>query len=193
SAWDPQGIISALRVSPDGKTLVVGLLRNATEDVWVKQLPAGPFSRITFGDSAHMRPAWTADGRSLLYITDRGTGGGLPYMTRADGTGPRSVLLQSPFNFVTVSESRDGKWRFLRRGANEVGSGDIYAVKTGDTTLIPLLTTPAREVSPALSPDGRWLAYESDESGPSEIYVRPFPDVSGGRWPVSLSGGTAPV
>jgi eukaryotic-like serine/threonine-protein kinase len=193
STWDPQGIITSMRVSPDGKTLAVGLLRGAAQDIWGKQLPAGPFSRITFGDSAHMRAAWAADGRSLLYITDRGTGAGLPYITRADGTGPRSVLLQSLFNFVDVAESRDGKWRLVRRSANEVGSGDIYAVRTGDTTLVPLLNTPAREVGPALSPDGRWLAYESDESGASEVYVRPFPDVSGGRWQVSLSGGTAPM
>src|SRR5262249_47183937 len=111
STWDPQGILTSLRISPDGKTLAVGLLRGAAQDIWVKQLPAGPFSRITFGDTAHMRAAWTADGRSLLYITDRGTGAGLPYVTRADGTGPRTKLLQSPYNFVHVSESRDGKWR----------------------------------------------------------------------------------
>jgi Tol biopolymer transport system component/tRNA A-37 threonylcarbamoyl transferase component Bud32 len=192
SAWDPQGTINSVALSPDGKTLAVGLTRAAAQDVWVKQLPAGPFSRITFGDSAHFRPAWSPDGRSLVYITDRGTGGGPPYMTRADGTGPPQVLVKSPFNFVHVIESRDGRWILVRRGVNEVGSGDIYAAKIGDSVLVPLLTTPAREVSPALSPDGRWLAYESDESGASEVYVRPFPDVASGRWQVSLSGGTAP-
>ena len=192
STWDPQGTINSVALAPDGKTLAVGLTRAAAQDIWVKQLPAGPFSRITFGDSAHFRPAWSPDGRALVYITDRGTGGGPPYMTRADGTGPPQVLLKSPFNFVHVIESRDGRWILVRRGVNEVGSGDIYAVRIGDSVLVPLLTTPAREVSPALSPDGRWLAYESDESGASEVYVRPFPDVASGRWQVSLSGGTAP-
>ncbi|HYL30670.1 MAG TPA: hypothetical protein VEU27_12175, partial [Gemmatimonadales bacterium] len=193
STWDPQGTINSVAVSPDGKTLAVGLLRGAAQDVWVKQLPAGPFSRITFGDSAHFRASWSADGRSLLYITDRGTGGGLPYINRADGTGTPKALLSTPFNFVHVIGSRDGRWMLLRRSINEPGNGDIYAVKTGDTTLVPLLTTPAREASPALSPDGRWLAYESDESGASEVYVRPFPDVGSGRWQVSLNGGTGPV
>jgi hypothetical protein len=80
----------------------------------------------------------------------------------------------------------------LRRSLNEAGVGDVYAVKTGDSTLVPLLTTPATETAPALSPDGRWLAYSSDESGTSEIYVRPFPDVASGRWQVSLNGGSAP-
>ena len=90
-------------------------------------------------------------------------------------------------------ESRDGRWVLLRRTVSETGNGDIFALKTGDTTLVPLLTSSAREVSPALSPDGRWLAYESDESGTSEVYVRPFPEVASARWQVSLSGGTGPM
>jgi Tol biopolymer transport system component/tRNA A-37 threonylcarbamoyl transferase component Bud32 len=193
STWDPQGTISSVALSRDGKTLAVGLLRGAAQDIWVKQLPTGPFSRITFGDSAHFRASWSADGRSLIYITDRGTGGGLPYITRADGTGPSRALLSSPFNFVHVVQSLDGRWLLLRRGLSEVGNGDIYGVKAGDSALVPLLTSPAREASPALSPDGRWLAYESDESGTNEVYVRPFPDVGSGRWQVSLSGGNSPL
>jgi eukaryotic-like serine/threonine-protein kinase len=191
-AWDPQGAVSAVALSPDGKTLAVGLGRVGTEDVWVKQLPGGPFSRITFGDSPHFRPAWAADGRSLIYITDAGTGAGLPTLSKADGTGPPQTLLQSKFSFGQVLQSRDGRWIVLRRSLSEAGGGDIFAMKTGDTTLVPLLTTPAQETSPALSPDGRWLAYASDESGTSEVYVRPFPDVASGRWQVSLNGGTAP-
>ncbi len=193
SAWDPQGPITSVALSQNGKTLAVGLVRGAAQDIWVKQLPGGPFSRVTFGDSAHFRASWSADGRSLLYLTDRGSGAGLPTMTRADGTGPPRTLASSPYNFVHVIESRDGRWLLLRRTLGEAGNGDIFAVKTGDTVLVPLLTSPAREVSPALSPDGRWLAYESDESGTSEVYVRPFPDVASARWQVSLSGGTGPI
>ena len=70
----------------------------------------------------------------------------------------------------------------LRRAANEPGSGDILALRTGDTTLTPLINSAAGEGNPALSPDGRWLAYSSDESGNSEVYVRPFPDVASARW-----------
>jgi serine/threonine-protein kinase len=77
--------------------------------------------------------------------------------------------------------------------ASETGNGDIYGLKEGDTTLTPLLVSPARETSPALSPDGRWLAYASTESGKSEVYVRPFPQVTSAKWQVSLSGGATPV
>ena len=170
----------------------MSVARGGAQSVWVKQLPVGPFSRITFGDSAQFRPAWSADGRSLLYLTDRGTGGGLPYRTRADGTGPPETLIKTPFNFVGVTTSHDGRWVLVRRAATEAGNGDIYGFKLGDSVLTPLLTTQAKEVSPAISPDGRWLAYESDESSTSEVYVRPFPDVGSGRWQVSLNGGTAP-
>jgi serine/threonine protein kinase len=193
SGWDPQGLLNSVALSPDGKTLAVGLLRGADNDVWVKQLPNGPFSRITFGDTAQFRATWSADGRSVYYITDHGNNAGLPTESRADGTGPPHVMLKSKFTFAQVVASRDGHWLLLRRSINEPGGGDIYAVKMGDTTLVPLLTSPARETGPALSPDGRWLAYSSDESGTPEVYVRPFPDVSGGKWQVSLNGGTGPV
>jgi hypothetical protein len=103
------------------------------------------------------------------------------------------VLLKSRMTFGQALPTRDGRWLVLRRSNAEAGSGDIYAVKAGDTTLVPLVTSPAREFSPAVSPDGRWLAYASDESGVFEVYVRPFPDVSTARWQVSVSGGTLPV
>jgi len=194
ATWDPQGTIQSVALSKDGKTLAVSLVRGAATDVWVKQLPGGPFSRVTFGDSAHFRASWAADGRSLLYLTDRGSGAGYAAEARADGTGaPRPLSMFSPYNFVHVIESHDGRWILLRRSVGEVGNGDIFAMKRGDTTLVPLLNSPAREVSPALSPDGRWLAYESDESGTSEVYVRPFPDVASARWQISLSGGTGPI
>jgi Tol biopolymer transport system component/tRNA A-37 threonylcarbamoyl transferase component Bud32 len=192
-AWDPQGTLESVSLSPDGKALAVTLNRLAAQDVWVKQLPSGPFSRITFGDNARFRPTWTADGRSLLYLADvGGVGAGVPSVSRADGTGAPQPILKTTFSFAQAEQSRDGRWMVLRRNLNEVGNGDIFGVKVGDTALVPLLNTPAAETSPALSPDGRWLAYSSNESGTAEVYVRPFPDVAGGRWQVSLNGGTGP-
>ncbi len=192
-AWDPQGTIESVSLSPDGKSLAVTLNRMAAQDVWVKQLPSGPFTRVTFGENPRFRPSWSPDGRSVLYLADAaGTGAGVPTLSRADGTGAPQALLSSTFSFGQSLQSRDGRWLVLRRSLNEAGVGDVYAVKTGDSTLVPLLTTPATETAPALSPDGRWLAYSSDESGTSEIYVRPFPDVASGRWQVSLNGGSAP-
>jgi hypothetical protein len=192
SAWDPQGILNSVAVSPDGKALAVGLIRGAAEDIWVKQLPAGTFSRVTFGDSIHNRVSWAADGRSVLYLAGSQSSG-VPAVARADGTGTPRNLYSGPMGFGQALSSRDGRWLLLRRVVNEEGNGDIYALKAGDSTLVPLLTSPAREASPALSPDGKWLAYMSNESGNPEIYVRPFPDVGSAKWQVSLSGGFTPV
>ena len=192
--WEPQGTINSIALSPDAKALAVGLVRDGKEDVWVKQLPAGPFSRITFGDTSHVRPAWSADGRSVAYLADQGgVATGQPFARRADGTGPVRSLLSASFNFGQILESRDGRWLVLRRGGNEPGNGDIHAARLGDSTLVPLVTTSATEGEPALSPDGRWLAYVSDESGAFEVYVRPFPEVASARWQVSTTGGGEPV
>jgi Tol biopolymer transport system component len=193
TTWKPDGNIGTVALSPDGRSLAVTLVRGVSGDIWVKQLPSGPFSRVTFGDTVHLRAAWTGDGRSLAYINDLGSGAGLPMVTRADGTGAPQVMLRSKFQFGQVVPTADGKWVVLRRSFAEPGNGDLYAVKTGDTTLVPLLTTGAREMSPSVSPDGRWLAYVSNESGQNEVYVRPFPDVASAKWQVSVSGGTMPV
>jgi serine/threonine-protein kinase len=193
STWQPSGSINAFALSPDGRALAVDLLQGGNNAVWIKQLPTGPFSRLTFGDTTNLRPTWSADGRSLVYLGNAGTNGGLPMMRRADGTGTARTLLHSSFSFGQTFQTRDGKWVIARRSFFEPGKGDIFGIREGDSTLVPLVTGPASEVHPAVSPDGRWLAYVSDESGTSEIYVRPFPDAASARWQVSTAGGTSPV
>jgi Tol biopolymer transport system component len=193
SAWKMDGTINALSLSPNGRSIAVELARNGKSDIWVKQLPGGPFSRITFGDTAYFRPSWTPDGSHVLYLGDRGDGGGVPFVRRADGVSAATRLLPPKIAFGQAFESPDGQWIIARRVAGETGNGDIYGAHVGDTSLVPLVTSPAREVTPALSPDGKWLAYSSDESGTFEVYVRPFPDVAAARWQVSTSGGSAPL
>jgi serine/threonine-protein kinase len=87
--------------------------------------------------------------------------------------------------------SRDGRWLVLRTGSG--GGRDLVAMRTGaDSTLVPLVTSSAEEFSPALSPDGRWLAYGSDETGRTEVYVRPFPNASSAKYVISRGGGSEP-
>ncbi|HEU5040220.1 MAG TPA: hypothetical protein VFT84_05350, partial [Gemmatimonadales bacterium] len=193
--WDPQGVIETARLSPDGKSLAVGLSREGRRDIWVKQLPDGPFSRITFGDTSSVRPAWSADGRDVLYVVDRsGSGVGPAYARRADGTGIARLLLSSPkFDVGQVVASRDGRWLLFRTAPIGPGNPDIMGVQTGDSTVVQLVASPASEFHPALSPDGRWLAYASNESGAFEVYVRPFPETATAKWQVSTAGGTEPT
>ena len=190
SGWDPQGVIGSASLSPNGKALAVTLTRDGRRDVWVKQLPSGPFSRITFSDTSSGRPTWSADGREVLYISDRsGTGAGPVYARRADGTGSPRLLTDRDVG--QVLSSRDGRWLLLRT-ATTSASPDLLGLKSGDTTVVPVVATPAVELFPALSPDGRWLAYSSNESGTFEVYVRPFPETASAKWQVSTAGGTEP-
>ena len=191
--WDPQGTIESIALSPDEKTLAVGLLRNGKRDVWVKALPSGPFSRITFDDTGSTRPVWAPDGRSLLYISDRaGSGVGSVYEHRADGTGNATPVFHSSMDWGQIVPTRDRRWLILR-SAPSTGVAGIFGVRQGDTTATPLVTSSGDNRFPALSPDERWLAYSSDESGTPEIYVRPFPETSTAKWQISTAGGGQPA
>ena len=149
SGWDPQGIIGSASLSPDGKAIAVALTRDGRRDIWVKRLPAGPFSRITFSDTSSGRPAWSADGRDVLYIADRsGSGVGPVYARRADGTGSPRLLFRSDVDIGQVAASRDGRWLLLRTAPPPPATPDILGLKAGDTTLVPLVATPAERALP---------------------------------------------
>ncbi len=194
-AWDPQGVIESASLSPDGKAIAVGLSRDGRRDIWVKQLPDGPFSRITFGDTSTVRPSWSADGREVYYLNDRaGSGVGPAYAHRADGTGTaRLIKASQKDDFGQVVTSRDSKWLLLRTAPAGAGTPQIIGMHLPDTALIPLVVTNAQSFHPSLSPDGRWLAYASDESGNFEVYVRPFPETLSAKWQVSTAGGNDPA
>jgi serine/threonine-protein kinase len=193
-SWDPQGTVDGFALSPDEKTLAVALLRNGKRDVWTKALPAGPFSRITFGDTGSTRPVWAPDGRSLLYLQDRaGSGVGPVYEHRADGTGDATPVFRGTMDWGQIVPTRDRRWLILR-SATVTGNAGLFGLRQGDTTVVPLVVNSGSTAAwPALSPDERWLAYASDESGTMEIYVRPFPATSSAKWQVSTAGGQQPV
>jgi serine/threonine-protein kinase len=194
STWDPQGIIGSASLSPDGKAIAVTLSREGRRDVWVKRLPAGPFSRLTFTDTSSGRPSWSADARDVYYIADRsGSGVGPIYARRSDGTGTPRLLFHTTVDFGQVAATHDGRWLLVRSAPPPPASPDILGLRVGDSVPVPLVATAATELFPAVSPDGRWLAYSSDESGTFEIYVRPFPETAGAKWQVSTAGGQQPV
>jgi serine/threonine-protein kinase len=128
----------------------------------------------------------------VLYVSGQLTGRGSVWKRRADGSAPAEPVWQAPKGTIAeASVSHDGQWLIYRLNGDS-GSRDIYAIRLGrDTTPIPLLTGRFAEQGAALSPDGKWLAYASDESGRDEVYVRPFPNTAAGRWQVSTTGGFA--
>ena len=185
-------------LSPDGGRLAISLADEVTSAVWVKQLPAGPLSRVTFDSGAagftSLRPRWLPGGRALTYVTSTGEGVELRRIP-ADGTGSSEVLVRNVRGVFEGVVSPDGQWIVVRESAGVGRTGrDIMGYRVGDTTAVPLMANPAYEESAfAISPDGRWIAYESDETGRREVYVRPFPNTSDGKWQASTSGGMAPL
>jgi serine/threonine-protein kinase len=176
-------------ISPDGSRLAIGLNTPEGDDIWVKPLPRGPATRVTFSPDAEFRPRWSPDGRSLTFVS----GAGL-ILRRADGTGRDSVLVHGRLDEGLVSP--DGRWAVYRQGASSAASGgrDIFGIRLGvDSVPAPLLATPYDEMAVALSPDGRWMAYQSDESGRLEVFIRPFPNTGDQKVQVSSAGGTGPV
>jgi serine/threonine-protein kinase len=186
------GIEQGLGVSPDGTRLALVVLGERGSQLAVKQLPDGPVSPITF-EGAAARPVWSSDGRDLFYVAER-NGKNVVLRRRADGTGPETLVAEEARWIYEVALSPDGAWVLYRTDFNTTGRGDIVARGlANDTTPREILAGPGEESAPAISQDSRWIAYVSDESGRYEVWVRPFPDVSGGRWQVSRSGGIEPV
>ncbi|OVE78912.1 hypothetical protein BVY01_04080 [bacterium I07] len=188
------GPYSAVALSPDGRKLAVGTGFGAEPQVWIKTLDTGPLSRLTFEGSMNRRPAWTADGKFLTFITDRESNRDM-YMKRADGVGDAWPILDLSVHVDEGAWSLSGDWIVYRTGISGGTGRDIFAWRSEpDSLTIPVAADPSYdERAPVLSPDGRWLAYMSDESGRYEVYVRPFPDVENGKWQVSVRGGTAPL
>jgi Tol biopolymer transport system component len=181
-----------LALSPDGRRLAIGLNTDGSQDIWIKALPAGPLSRLTFDSTIEVRPRWSPDGRSVTYVSI-GDPSALR-QRRADGTGGAETLLQMDALF-DGRWTADGKWLVVRAGGAGGGFRNIFAIRPGVDSAPRefLASAQADESAPTVSPDGRWMAYISDETGRDEIYIRPFPNVDDGKWQASVNGGQAPL
>ncbi len=182
------GDFQTLALSPDGRQVALSKVDGVDHQVWVKQLPRGPLSKLTFEGNLSWRPVWTPDGRSIGFISNLSRVQQM-FRKRADGSSPAELVASHPVRPVTRGFwSRDGRWLFYN-----TNPGDVFAKGLGpDTGTVPMLASSFNEFSPALSPDGRWLAYTSNESGLLEVFVRPFPNTQSGKWQISTDGGAAP-
>jgi serine/threonine-protein kinase len=174
-------------LSPDGSRVAVDMLTESN-DVWIKQLDTGPLLRLTRHESGSARAAWTPDGNAVSFFSRRG-GNEDVWTKRADGSGSAGLTFDGVASIHEVLWSPDGEWLVYRTPAGE----GIYAVRPQDEEEpVTIVETDAREFSPTLSPDGRFLAFMSNETGRYEIYVVPFPNVTDARWAVSTGGGRNP-
>ena len=192
-----------LALSPDGRRIALTLLTDRGTDIWIKQLPTGPASRLTLYPGVDRSPAWTPDGQAVTFLSDRplATNTARPvnpfnvWQQNADGTG-EARLLWGKDGPTDAFWSPDGRWIVLgaTRSTGASAQGEILAAHPGvDSLARGIVATGYDETGAALSPDSRWLAYVSNEQGTAEVFVRPFPDVNGGKWQVSSGGGSAPL
>jgi len=195
--FDHGGANSGWTLSPDGRHIAVRLRTTSGLDIWTKELPDGPRMRITSEPGEERKPWWSPDGSRILYLSDQNGDLDL-WAKRSDGTGEAELLLDFTARIANAMLSPDGTWIVFRTaGATGASAGarDIYAIRPGvDPVPIPLIHDPAvAEFTPILSPDGRLLAYTSDETGNYDVFVRPFPDVDAKKTQISSGGGIRPV
>lgn len=180
-----------VHVSPSGGRIVLGLEPPGT-DIWMHDFTTNVTRRFTFDPAADRSPIWTPDGERIIFWSER-DGGGF-FWKRSDGTGTVERLTPPTFTSAwAYSVTPDGS-RLLFNTGESGEDFNIYTVTLDDEHVVePLLNAPYDERRASVSPDGRWIAYMSDESGKHNIMVRSFPDVErGGQWQISSDGGVSP-
>jgi serine/threonine-protein kinase len=180
------------RLSPDGTRIALDQRSRAGDGLTIWDIARKTRSRFSFGVDAY--PVWAPDGSRLVFTSfDASTGVGNLVWQAADGSAIRERLPETSHSRYATSFSSDGRHVFFREETPDNGLDiGMLTIETEVRSDI-LISTPASELNPEISPDGRWLAYESNVSGTPEVYVRPFPDVESGLWQISEGGGTQPA
>jgi serine/threonine-protein kinase len=182
--WWPQ-------ISPDGRRLGLHIMDPANMDAWIYELAHGPLVRVTFNPAQDGYPVWTRDGKRIVYWSNQGGGLRSLRVRSADLSDSEQLLITERGSLDPFSWSADGKLLVFQRNSPD-SHMDIGAVSIDPPHEVTMLIDgPSDEAYPAVSPDGRWIAYQSNQSGRWEVYVQPFPAL-GSRWQVSTQGGMAP-
>jgi len=188
-------ISGAVKVSPDGKRAAIVRNQNNNNDIWIVDLSSGASNRLTFDPASDGNPLWSTDGSQIIWQSTRGGGWGI-YRKASNGSGNEEVLYKSTMfpNGALTDWTRDGRFvlfHSVTSGDSKQTKMDVWALPVGpgtsaDRQPIPVIQTPASEVGAYVSPDDRWVAYMSDETGKNELYVQAFaPGAKPGSAPAS--------
>ena len=179
------------RISPDGRYVALVVQDPENTDVMVYDLERETPTRLTFDPGPDRSPLWTLDGQRVVFASAR-DGRMNVYAKGADGTGPVERVTTRDTDQWPSSWSADGHTLVVTDHAG--AQWDVHVIALGaENRTEGLIETEFVETYPDVSPDGRWIAYMSGESGQMEVYVRPFPNVDDGRWQISRDGGFEPV
>ena len=178
-------------LSPDGRRVAMRRTVQGNADIWLLDLLRGGMTRLTFDTALDLNPVWSPDGSRIAFSSNR-TGVLDLYLKPSNGSGAEARLVESPNTKQSQDWSADGRW-LVYYEVNLTTGRDLWALDmtSPDHTPRVVANTPAEEVLAQFSPDGRWVAYQTNESGRFEVVVQPSPD-AGGKWQVSTAGGVAP-
>ena len=185
------GVYDGVQLSPDGRRVVVSIPDRGNLDVWVYDLRNGIWTRLTRNPSPDFIPVWTPDAERVVFASTRAGPLNL-FSMRADGTGDALRLMPEPTVQAPSHFAPDGTLVFMG-GPPETALDVLTIAPDGRDHATALLQADFSESLARVSPDGRWLAYVSNESGQREVYVRPYPNVNEGRWKISNGLSVAPV
>ena len=194
SVGEPDSYAS-ISLSPDGGRALAGLLDpdGRQSDIWLLDLSRGTKARLTFNPQSDGDPVWSPDGKRIVFTSNRSGDGHIHlYDTSVSATGDEQALPTASADDIPTSWSHDGKNILFMRFQNDVPAS-LWLLSVADRQMKPLLQSPAYDVSgAAFSPNGRFIAYQSNESGRLEVYVQTFP-LSGQKWLISSGGGVVPL
>jgi eukaryotic-like serine/threonine-protein kinase len=187
------------RLAPDGTRVALDI-HDENRDIWMWDLSRRTMTRVTSDPTADLEPAWTPNGRRLVFASGRGGLGLNLFWQPGDGTGVAERLTDGARIRGADTISPDGKGLVVRESDGH-GTVDLTFLDLGtgrpaqpaSTGTRSLVRSPHADLNAEISPDGRWLAYQSNGSGAFEVYVRPFPSTEAGQWRVSREGGTEPL
>jgi hypothetical protein len=189
----PPGAYRDLALSSDETRLAISVVdaRTNKEDIWIRDLARGTTSRLTFETGDEIYPTWAPDGKRLAFASDQSGAGMYTYIRDASGVGATDSLPRSEGSERPRDWSRDGRTLVTEYLVGST-SWDLWAYDlAGDRKRTAVVQSAFPDRRARLSPDGRWLAYNSPESGRQEVYVIGFPG-GGGKWQVSINGGQNP-
>ena len=184
---------NTMRFSPDGKRLAMTIydVGSGISDIWIEDLSKGLRSRLTFGPANATRPVWSPDASQIAFNVNASTAYLDIFVKPSNGAGREEPLLQSDRSKPIIDWSRDGRYIIFQETPDSGGIGISALPLFGDRKPFPVVSSGFINLDPRLSPDGHWLAYMSTEAGLAQIYVVPFPQVTG-KWQVSVAGGAEP-
>ncbi len=188
----------SLRLSPDGGRIAISHPdAKGNMDIWLYEISRAVWTRFTFDEGAARSAVWTPDGKMIVFASDRNKRRYDLYLRASSGAGSEELLLQSNQSKIPSDWSRDGQFIAYHSVNLNGDNNDIWilsmnpGVASEERKPFVFLQTKYNELRATFSPDGRWIAYQSNESGRDEIYIRPFPG-PGGKWQVSTAGGSRP-